>query len=122
MAKVLLVDDERYILQFWTEELTDEGHDVVSVDSGYYLLEIIDFHQPEVVVLDIRLSEWDGLDLLVDIRNHFNNLPVILCTAYDSYSEDYRAVGADFYIIKSFDLKVEYFESVVATGVLSVEA
>ena len=104
MAKILLVDDEKNILQYYTEELSDEGHKVVAVDSGEHLMEIIDLQQPEVVVLDIRLKGWDGLDLLEDIRNRYYNLPVILCTAYDTYKEDIRAMAADFYVTKSFDL------------------
>ncbi len=104
MARVLLVDDERHILEYYTEVLLDEGYKVVAVDTGEQLLRTIDLYRPDVVVLDIKLVDWDGLELLQDIRNRFYNLPVILCSAYDSFKEDPRSMAADYYVIKSFDL------------------
>lgn len=104
MAKILLVDDEKHILRYYTEELSGDGHQVVAVDSGEQLLNKIALHQPDLIVLDIKLVEWDGLDLLLDIRDRYYNLPVILCTAYDSFKEDPRSIAADYYVIKSFDL------------------
>lgn len=104
MARILLVDDERNILKYYTEELSDDGHQVVAVDSGDQLLSSIGLHQPDVVVLDIRLAGCDGLELLQDIRNRYYDLPVILCSAYETYKEDLRSIAADYYVVKSFDL------------------
>jgi len=77
MARILLVDDERNILKSYSEELSGDGHQVVAVDSGDQLFTTIGFHQPDVVVLDIKLVGWDGLELLQDIRNRYYDLPVI---------------------------------------------
>ncbi|MGB6378447.1 MAG: response regulator, partial [Syntrophobacteria bacterium] len=68
------------------------------------LLNRIDSLQPEAVVLDIRLEDYDGLELLQEIRNLYHDLPVILCTAYDTYKYDQKSIAADYYIVKSFDL------------------
>lgn len=104
MARILLVDDEEHILRYYTEELSEEGHKVWTVATGHNLLKKIDRVQPEVVVLDIKLVEYDGLDLLKEIRNCYHDLPVILCTAYDTYKEDPKSIAADYYVVKSFDL------------------
>ena len=104
MATILLVDDERYILQYYSEELTEDGHEIVSLDSGDSLLEKIYLYRPDVVVLDIKLGRWDGLELLQAIRKDFYNLPVILCTAYDTFKRDPRSIAADYYVVKSHDL------------------
>ena len=104
MARILLVDDERNILKYYTEELSGDGHQVVAVDSGDQLLGTIGLHQPDVVVLDIKLVGWDGLELLQDIRNRYYDLPVILCSAYETFKEDPRSIAADYYVVKSFDL------------------
>ncbi|MDH3952381.1 MAG: response regulator [Syntrophobacteria bacterium] len=104
MARILLVDDEEHILRYYTEELSEEGHKVWTVATGHKLLKRIDRVQPEVVVLDIKLVEYDGLDLLKEIRNCYHDLPVILCTAYDTYKEDPKSIAADYYVVKSFDL------------------
>jgi two-component SAPR family response regulator len=42
--------------------------------------------------------------LLQDIRNRHHDLPIILCTAYDTYKYDPKAIAADYYVVKSFDL------------------
>ena len=104
MARILLVDDEEHIRQLYTVELSEEGHKVFTVATGHNLMNRIDSLQPEAVVLDIRLVDYDGLELLQDIRNQHHDLPVILCTAYDTYKEDPKSIAADYYVVKSFDL------------------
>ena len=104
MARILLVDDEEHIRYYYNEALSEEGHKVSTVGSGHNLLRRIDFLQPEVVILDIRLVHYDGLELLQEIRKRFYDLPVILCTAYDTFKYDEKAAAADSYVVKSFDL------------------
>jgi two-component system response regulator (stage 0 sporulation protein F) len=104
MARILLVDDEEHIRRFYSEELADEGHKVWTTATGHELLKTIDSLQPEVVVLDIRLVDYDGLDLLQEVRNKHHELPVILCTAYDTYKDDQKSIAANYYVVKSFDL------------------
>ena len=104
MAKILIVDDEEHIRFLYSEELTEAGYEVITADSGYRLMERIEEEKPDLVVLDIKMVDYDGLDLLQDIRNRFYNMPVVLCTAYDTFKEDMKSIAADFYVIKSFDL------------------
>ncbi len=104
MARILVVDDEEYIRHYYSEALTEDGHEVSTVASGHNLLRRIDFLRPEVVVLDIKLVDYDGLELLQEIRNRHHDLPVILCTAYDTYKHDHKSIAADYYVVKSFDL------------------
>jgi len=104
MPKILIVDDEEHIRFLYSEELTDEGYEVVTADSGYKLLERIEQEKPDLIILDIKMVDYNGLDLLQDIRNKYYDLPVILCTAYDTFKEDMKSIAADFYVIKSFDL------------------
>jgi len=104
MATILLVDDERAILQYYSEELAAEGHEILTTDSGDSLLERIGLCRPDLVVLDIKLGKWDGLDLLQDIRKSFYDMPVIICSAYDTFKRDIRTIAADYYVTKSYDL------------------
>jgi DNA-binding response OmpR family regulator len=104
MTKILIVDDEEHIRFLYSEELTEAGYEVITADSGYNLLERIEEEGPDLIVLDIKMVDYNGLDLLQDIRNKYYNLPVILCTAYDTFKEDMKSIAADFYVIKSFDL------------------
>lgn len=104
MAKILIVDDEEHIRFLYSEELTEAGYEVITADSGYKLLDRIEQEKPDLVVLDIKMVDYNGLDLLQDIRNRYYDLPVVLCTAYDTFKEDMKSIAADFYVIKSFDL------------------
>jgi DNA-binding response OmpR family regulator len=104
MAKILIVDDEEHIRQLYSEELIEAGYEIITAESGYKILDKIEDEKPDLVVLDIKMADYNGLDVLQDIRNKFYNLPVVLCTAYDTFKEDMKSVAADFYVIKSFDL------------------
>ena len=104
MSKILIVDDEEHIRYLYSEELSEAGYQVITADSGYKLLDKICEEKPDLVVLDIKMVDYNGLDLLQDIRNRFYNMPVVLCTAYDTFKEDMKSIAADFYVIKSFDL------------------
>ena len=104
MAKILVVDDEEHIRLLYSEELIEAGYEVITAADGYKLTERIDKEKPDLVILDIKMVEYNGLDLLQEIRNKFYNMPVILCTAYDTFKEDIKSIAADFYVIKSFDL------------------
>ena len=104
VAKILIVDDEEHIRYLYSEELSEAGYEVITADSGHMLLEKIEKEKPDLVVLDIKMADYNGLDLLQDIRKKFYDLPVVLCTAYDTFKEDMKSIAADFYVIKSFDL------------------
>jgi DNA-binding NtrC family response regulator len=88
----------------YAEELAEVGHQVTTTASGRNLLRKIALLQPEVVVLDIKIGNYDGLELLQDIRNRHYSLPIILCSSYDKFKEDPRSISADYYVVKSFDL------------------
>ena len=102
--KILIVDDEEVILMLYKEELEEEGYDVITTSDGYKLLEKIDEEKPDLVLLDIKMAEYNGLDLLQDIRKTFYNIPVILCSAYSSFKGDLKSIAADYYVVKSSDL------------------
>ncbi|NIQ87593.1 MAG: response regulator, partial [Deltaproteobacteria bacterium] len=80
----------------YAEELAEEGHQVTTAASGRNLLRKIALLQPEVVVLDIKIGNYDGLELLQDIRNRHYSLPIILCSSYDKFKEDPRSIAADY--------------------------
>ena len=103
-GKIMIVDDEEYIRSLYSEELMSEGYKVITVSNGFRLIEKIERERPDLVVLDIRMRDYDGLDLLQRIKNDFYHIPVGLCSAYDTYKDDIKSVAADFYVVKSYDL------------------
>ncbi|MBW1741126.1 MAG: response regulator [Deltaproteobacteria bacterium] len=85
MKKVLVADDEDALCQLYAKELRNEGYEVITTNDGAGLIKIIKQHKPDLIVLDIRMDEYNGLDLLQDIRNTYYNTPVILCKEISSW-------------------------------------
>jgi len=104
MAKILIVDDEDNIRLFYSEELKDEGYEVIAAKDGYLLMERIRNERPDLVILDIKMAGYSGLELLSDIRREFCTLPVILCSAYSTFRDDSQSKQANAYVVKSSDL------------------
>ena len=104
MAKILIVDDEEHIRTLYKEELLREGYQVSTSATGRNILELIEKERPDLIILDIKMSDCNGLDILQIIRNKYYNMPVILSTAYEIYKNDMKSMAADFYVVKSFDL------------------
>lgn len=104
MHKILIVDDEEGIRMLYSMELQDEGYDVITLPDGNGLLEVIETENPDCVIMDIKMKEFSGLDLLQQVRKRHYNLPVILNSAYSSFKVDLKSVAADYYVVKSSDL------------------
>jgi DNA-binding response OmpR family regulator len=102
--KILVVDDDEAIRMLYAEELEEEGYDVIMWGEACRLMELIAEESPDLVVMDIKLGQSSGLDLLQDIRNTYYQLPVILCTGYPLFSTDMKSIAADCYVLKSSDL------------------
>ncbi|MFP4084779.1 MAG: response regulator [Desulfonatronovibrio sp.] len=103
--KILVVDDELHIRMLYQEELESLGYNAVTSDGSEDILPLMDREKPDLIVLDIKLGQdKSGLDLLQEIRSQDQNIPVILCTAYDSFQHDLKSIAADYYVVKSVDL------------------
>jgi len=104
MNKILIVDDEESFRILYDDELSEEGYSVFTLGDGSKLLEVIEQKRPDLIVLDLKLGEYDGLDILQDIRNRNYDMPIILCTAYPHFKHDLRSIAADYYVVKNADL------------------
>ena len=104
MPTVLLVDDEQSIRAFYAEVLTEAGYEVMTAGTCRQALKLMNAEPPAAVILDIRMDDCDGLDLLQEIRLAHPTVHIILNTAYDSFRGDLKAIAADEYVVKSHDL------------------
>ena len=105
MNKILILDDEESIQILYADELAEEGYEVITSGDGSRIPELIERERPDLIILDIKLGEYNGLDLLQDIRNTYYNLPVILCTAYPNFKYYLKSIAADYYVVKSSSLR-----------------
>jgi DNA-binding NtrC family response regulator len=105
MAKLLVVDDEANIRLLYAQELSDEGYEVVTAGSALEAVEKLEGADFDLVVLDIKLKNESGIELLQRIVKERHTLPVILCTAFSCYKDDFSAWLADGYVVKSSDMQ-----------------
>ncbi len=104
--KILVIDDEYLIRWTLEQHLVKEGYDVATADSAEKGLELIAEDQPDLVLLDNRLSEMTGLELLERLKPRERGLMVIMLTAYGMVDAAVKAMklGAYDYISKPFNL------------------
>lgn len=105
MAKLLVVDDEANIRLLYSQELSDEGYQVVTAGSALEAVEKLDAESFDLAVIDIKLKNESGIELLQRIVKERHTIPVILCTAFSCYKDDFSAWLADGYVVKSSDLQ-----------------
>ena len=104
MKRILIVDDENTIRLLYTEELSEEGYEILSRAGAAGVMDLIERERPDLVILDIRLSGVNGLDLLQEIKTNHSHIPVIICSAYDCFKNDLRSVAADEFVVKGSSL------------------
>lgn len=104
MSRILVVDDEANIRLLYAEELAEEGYQVVTAASINEAIEKLHGEVFDLAVLDIKLKNESGIDLLQRLVKERHDMPVILCSAFSCYKDDFSAWLADGYIVKSGDL------------------
>jgi len=105
-AKVLVVEDEPLINQAVGDRLRAEGHEVVAAYDGPGAVAAYDEHQPDLVVLDVMLPGFDGLEVCRRIQQR-RPVPVLMLTARDDEADVLvgLGVGADDYLTKPFRMR-----------------
>jgi len=102
MQNILIVDDDQDIRNILWNVLKDEGFDPVLAQNGKEALEKFREEPPDLVLLDIRLPDIYGLELLEKLKKQHTDIPVIIITAYGEVSQAVRAIklGAYDYLTK----------------------
>src|SRR5919204_1477526 len=101
--KILVVDDEKHILELARLYLTREGYEVEGVGDGGQAVARFGQVKPDLVILDIMLPGSDGLTICKEIRKQ-SQVPIIMLTARDEVTDKVVGleVGADDYLTKPF--------------------
>jgi DNA-binding response OmpR family regulator len=103
-ATILVVDDEDHIRRLYEKELSEEGYQVRTATTGEEAVKLAESQPPDLVILDIKLEDQDGLELLGDLKRISQNTPIILNSAYSTYKSDFQSWLADAYLVKSPNL------------------
>ena len=101
---ILVIDDDKDIVQTIKENLELDGYRIVSAYNGRDGLDLIQAQRPELVVLDLGLPDIDGIKCCQFIRREYD-IPIIMLTARDGVADMVLGLecGADDYIVKPFN-------------------
>ena len=118
--KILIVDDDVSVNDFLVRFFKLKGYEwIESVDRGKKALEIIEKEEIKLVLLDIKLPDIGGIELLQKIKQIRKDIAVIMITGFpeEATAKEALKLGAYDYIIKPFDLA--YLELCVLTKIIT---
>ena len=103
---VLVVDDEKPIVDILVYNLRKEGYNTLEANDGEEAIKIVTDKKPDLVLLDIMLPKTDGLTVCKRIRHNYN-IPIIMLSAKDEEIDKILGLelGADDYITKPFSVR-----------------
>ena len=117
--RVLLIDDEPFYFKMLQKSLKEAEYKLEYAKTGSEGLAKIPVFEPELLIVDLRLPELDGFEILKRLRRDpkFSYIPVIVITSQDELSEKLKAfeLGADDYLVKPFQPE----ELVARMGILA---
>ena len=104
MAKILVCDDDREIVEAIDIYLTQEGHEVLKAYDGEEALKVLKDQEVDLLVIDVMMPRLDGIRATLKIREE-NNIPIIILSAKSEDADKILGlnVGADDYVTKPFN-------------------
>jgi len=102
MSKILVIDDDVDMCLLLKRFLTKNGYDVTLAHNGKKAIEFLEQQQPDLVLCDFRLEDFDGKELLIKIKDRYPRTPVIIVTGYSDIkvAVDVMKLGAYDYVTK----------------------
>jgi len=102
--KILIVDDDKEILDLIAIYMSNEGYKVFLANDGYKAIEVVENNKIDLIILDIMMPKLDGISTCMKIREKYN-MPIIMLTAksQDMDKVNGLTIGADDYVTKPFN-------------------
>jgi DNA-binding response OmpR family regulator len=105
MARILVADDDAFILQFIDKVLRSQDHETILTSNGEQALDMFQQNTPDLVLLDVIMPKLDGFQVCQQIRSRDPLVPILMLTARMQVENKVKGLdsGADDYITKPFD-------------------
>ena len=116
MSKVLIIDDEKQILDSLSAILKDDGFEVFTAKDGREGLNLFDTVKPEIVLLDVWMPELDGLQILKMIKEKEKDAIVIVISGHGTISTAVEAVKVGAYDFLEKPLSIDKVLEVISRG------
>lgn len=106
IPRILVIDDEPDLLENCRMILTRAGYDVQTQLDGNNLERVLSDYDPDLLITDLMIPRYDGMDILRDVKWSNSDLPVVMMTAYATIETAVEAMkqGATDYIVKPFSM------------------
>jgi two-component system response regulator AtoC len=105
--RILIADDDGAIRGLLKDFLGGEGFETIEARSGKEVLQAAGAAEPDLLLLDLRMPEWDGMEIMRRLKERDMSVPVVVMTAYGTSSSAIQAIqlGAFDYLTKPFELE-----------------
>jgi two-component system, NtrC family, response regulator AtoC len=116
MERILIIDDDLSLCHFLTKALSQKGYQVFVCHSGSQAADAVRSRETDLILLDNKLPDQSGLDILKEIKRDYPKISVIIMTAFGTTGTAIEAMrlGAFDYILKPFEL--DEISEIVAKG------
>ena len=116
-AKILVADDEQSVCDILKIFFSKKGYDVDIAKHGGEAIKKLDVYKPDILLLDLKMPDMDGEEVLKHIMDNNIKVGVIIITGHPGYIKDKTLLNRTYdYIVKPFNL--DYLNSTVLTKVL----
>ena len=105
MTSVLIADDDEDIRELFDDELMESGFDVYLAHNGVEAMEMLRTFVPEVVLVDLKMPEMDGFELMRQMREFNPTIPIIVVSGKTTsgIEADVLNSGASYFLAKPVD-------------------
>ena len=106
MMKLLIVEDDQQLQQMFIRILSKHGYSAVGVSNGQLALDALDKDYFDLIITDIMMPEMDGFELVQQLRDVGNMIPILMITAKDAFDDmslGFR-YGVDDYMVKPINI------------------
>ena len=106
MAKIVIIDDEAAVLKMMSQLFERLGHETYAFQTGTEGMAFIRRNTPEILIVDLKIGDMDGLDIIQQCHIQYSELAIIMVTGYGSVkvAVDAMKYGAFDYLSKPFEL------------------
>jgi DNA-binding NtrC family response regulator len=115
--KILVVDDEKIILDSCKRVLTEAGFDVLFATSADSALKTLETQAPAALLIDVKMPERDGISLMEELKKRFPHIPIVIMSGYPTHETISESIkkGATRFIAKPFtpDELIEVIHEVI---------
>ncbi len=116
MTKILVVEDDSFVIDIYHTKLSQEGYEVIEARNGIEAMKKLEEVRPDLILLDIIMPYMDGMEVLRKIKKDekLKTIPIILLTNLSQKEEinEGLGLGASDYLIKSHFTPSEVLEKI----------